>query len=171
MSFARHAVKCCARARARALCRPLCLGPSPGADSVEGVEVQPSELRTQVLGGYRRLMRARTELFAGDDYALQQSRLQLKAEFSANAGVADPDAVQGHLESIADVEDFMRNNLAQGVMNERGSFEVKLTPSHNTSRDESGKLEVNHVDNRDAAVDQQQPSMIEHSSAQDRTVT
>ena len=82
MSFARHAVKCCARARARALCRPLCLGPSPGADSVEGVEVQPSELRTQVLGGYRRLMLARTELFAGDDYALQQSRLQLKAEFS-----------------------------------------------------------------------------------------
>ena len=156
LNMAHNLLRCCARARAGF--RPLC--------SSSG------ELRTQVLGGYRRLMRARSELFAGDHYALQQSRLQLKAEFSANANEADPAALQQHLESIADVEDFMRNNLAQGVLNERGSFEVKLTTSHNASRDEDGKLEVNHVDNRAAEPTEASPSsMVEHSSAQDRTVT
>ena len=70
------------------------------------------------------------------------------ADYHRPEPLAHTGAVLSDTKSVAQ---RLRNNLAQGVMNERGSFEVKLTPSHNTSRDESGKLEVNHVDNRDAA--------------------
>ncbi len=38
-------------------------------------------LRSSVLGGYRRLMRLRLQVFVGDQYAIDQARLQLRAEF------------------------------------------------------------------------------------------
>jgi hypothetical protein len=37
-------------------------------------------LRSSVLGGYRRLMRLRLQVFVGDQYAIDQARLQLRAE-------------------------------------------------------------------------------------------
>ena len=146
----------------RMLCGATC-GPPP---SFPGPHLDSASLRVQVLGGYRRLMRARAKLFAGDDFALAQSRTKLKEEFLAKAGVSDAAKVTEHIDEITDVESFMRHNLAQGVLNERGSFEVKLTAEHNERRDADGKLEINHVDNKSGGVGP--PSMVEHSSATGR---
>ena len=122
-------------------------------------------LPTQVLGGYRRLMRARTTLFAGDAVALAESRAELKKNFAEKAGERDAAAIDKHIEEIYDVEGFMKFNLAQGVMNERGSFEVRLTEEHNDGHPDG--VEVNHVDNM-AAIAAKPSSIVETSEAATR---
>jgi len=39
-------------------------------------------LKSSVLGGYRRLLRLRLRVFQGDQYAMDQARLQLRTEFN-----------------------------------------------------------------------------------------
>lgn len=46
-------------------------------------------LRVSVLGGYRRLMRLRKRVFAGDQFAIDQARIQLRMEFMKHKGVTD----------------------------------------------------------------------------------
>lgn len=43
-----------------------------------------TSLRSSVLGGYRRLLRLRYQVFVGDQYAIDQARVQLRAEFLKN---------------------------------------------------------------------------------------
>lgn len=49
-----------------------------------------ASLRREVLGGYRRLMRARLTAFKGDTTMLNASKAQLRIEFSKNKEVTDP---------------------------------------------------------------------------------
>jgi len=46
-------------------------------------------LRRQVLGGYRRLMKLRKQVFAGDQFAIAASRAQLRQEFLKNKELKD----------------------------------------------------------------------------------
>ena len=136
---------------------PLCRTLSGGANDTAAVAAKQ---RSEVLGGYRRLMRARTTLFAGDAHAMAESRIELKKNFADKAGERDPAVIEKHIEEIYDVEGFMKFNLAQGVMNEGGSFEVVLTEDHNAGHPDG--VEVNHVDNMSAVA--ANPSVIVESS-------
>ncbi len=49
-----------------------------------------SALRAQVFGGFRRLMRLRHKVFAGDTYAIDQARLELRKQFFLHKDVTDP---------------------------------------------------------------------------------
>ena len=48
-----------------------------------------AKLRLEVLGGYRRLMKLRKQVFAGDQFAIGASRVQLREEFLKNKEVKD----------------------------------------------------------------------------------
>ena len=73
-----------------------------------------SALRSQVLGGYRRLLRARLIPFASDASALSSSRAELRTQFLANKAVADDAKIRELLKGVDDVEDMLLNGLVQG---------------------------------------------------------
>jgi hypothetical protein len=52
-----------------------------------------THLRSAVLGGYRRLMRLRLQVFAGDDFAISEARKTLRVEFSKNKSESDPEKI------------------------------------------------------------------------------
>ncbi|CAM9527474.1 unnamed protein product [Phaeothamnion confervicola] len=84
--------------------------------------------RLQVVAGFRRLMRARVELFAGDDFAMEASRVQLKAEFRKYRDVTDPKKLATLIKGITEVEEMMAYNVVQSRLNERGNYAVSMTP-------------------------------------------
>lgn len=49
-----------------------------------------ASLRGQVLGGYKRLLRARVVAFKDDTFMLQKSKEQLRLETEKNLAVTDP---------------------------------------------------------------------------------
>ena len=51
------------------------------ATAAAAAAMTSTDLRSSVLGGYRRLMRLRLQVFVGDQYAIDQARLKLRAEF------------------------------------------------------------------------------------------
>mmetsp|Transcript_4118 Transcript_4118/g.7873 ORF Transcript_4118/g.7873 Transcript_4118/m.7873 type:complete len:128 (+) Transcript_4118:30-413(+) len=82
--------------------------------------------RSAVLGGYRRLLRASRELFAGDRVALASSRVELRKNFLKHESETDPKVLQQLLTDIDEVETMMRENMLQAKLNERGNYEVEL---------------------------------------------
>lgn len=90
-------------------------------------------MRTQVLGGYRRLLRASRQAFRGDTFALQQARVALRENFEANAAVRDEAALQELVQGIDEAEGMLLHHIVQGrakaVDGDTGAprFEVKLT--------------------------------------------
>lgn len=58
-----------------------------------------ASLRREVLGGYKRLMRARLSAFKGDTTMLGASKEQLRIEFVKNQGVTDPAKIGERLQS------------------------------------------------------------------------
>ncbi len=89
-------------------------------------------MRTQVLGGFKRLLRARTKVFSGDENAMEASRKQLRAEFLKQRNETDVKKIEKHLVGIKEVEEMLLFNVVQGKSNERGNYEVKIEPQHTT---------------------------------------
>lgn len=85
--------------------------------------------RAAVLGGFRRLLRARKTLFAGDQAALSASLLELRKEFRRNADVSDGRQIQELLKGIDEVEEMMLHNFVQGTLNDAGAYEARI-PGH-----------------------------------------
>ena len=56
------------------------------------------------LSSFRRLMRARQKLFAGDEYALFNSRIELRKEFFKNKRAAGKE-LEDLLKGVDEVED------------------------------------------------------------------
>lgn len=89
--------------------------------------------RSQVLSGYRRLIRASQHAFRGDAFALQQARLALRENFAANRDVNDMAAIEEMIKSIDDAEGMLLHHIVQGkakesvVADQPPRFEVKLT--------------------------------------------
>ena len=96
----------------------------------------PTALRA--LSGYRRLLRARTKLFAGDERALRESATALRVEFEKNRNATGPpEHLEGLLGMIDEAEDMLLHGIVQGELNkERNVVEVKIGPEHEGKMDE-----------------------------------
>ena len=77
-----------------------------------------STSRSAVLSGYRRLFRARTSLFQGDDLAMRESRVAIRSEFLKNKNVQEGPHLQGLIGMIDEAEDMLRHGFARGNLNE-----------------------------------------------------
>lgn len=80
--------------------------------------------RVRVLAGYRRLLRARQQLFQGDTTALGASRLAIRDEFLKNqTAPTDGDHFEGLLTMVDEAEDMLRHQIVQGVLHpESGNY-------------------------------------------------
>lgn len=93
-----------------------------------------SAARSRVLSAYRRLFRARKQLFQGDTQAMQQSRIAIKSEFIKNKDVAPTsgDHFEGLLSMVDEAEDMLLHGIVQGRLNQ--------TSGHYGTFDSSGWL-------------------------------
>ncbi|KAL7477818.1 hypothetical protein ACHAW6_003618 [Cyclotella cf. meneghiniana] len=91
----------------------------------------------RAISGYRRLFRARRHLFSGDNRALRESRIAIRAEFDKNKNVAGPpEHIEGLLQMIDEAEDMLLHGIVRGELNrERNVVEVKIGPEHETRMD------------------------------------
>ena len=76
----------------------------------------------RALAGYRRLFRARQKLFQGDERALRESRVALRAEFEKNRVVTDAAHLEGLFVMIDEAEDMMLHGIVQGKLNDDGNY-------------------------------------------------
>ena len=75
--------------------------------------------RARVFAGYRRLFRARKNLFKRDEEALRESRVAIKAEFLKNKAVATEGThFEGLLTMIDEAEEMLRHGIVQGSLND-----------------------------------------------------
>ena len=104
-----------------------------------------SSTALRALSGFRRLFRARKQLFAGDTRALTESRFAIRAEFDKNRNVTGPpEHLEGLLSMIDDAEDMMLHGIVRGELNpERNVVEVKISPEHEANMDNET---MTHVD-------------------------
>jgi complex III assembly factor LYRM7 len=74
--------------------------------------------RSRVLAGYRRLFRARKELFDGDDRAMRESRVAIRSEFHKNRMAENSGPhFEGLLTMIDEAEDMLRTGFVRGELN------------------------------------------------------
>ena len=78
-----------------------------------------SSTAARAISGYRRLFRARNQLFQGDLRALKESRNAIRAEFDKNRFVTDPALLEGLLVMIDEAEDMMLHGIVQGKLNQQ----------------------------------------------------
>jgi hypothetical protein len=78
-----------------------------------------SVARARVLAGFRRLNKARAQLFLGDDNAMQVSRQQMRAEFEKNKYIttAGPE-FEALVAGIDEAADMLRNEILRGNLNQ-----------------------------------------------------
>ena len=89
----------------------------------------------RALSGYRRLFRARSILFQGDERALRESRVAIRAEFDKQKQ-APASQIPELLQMIDDAEDMLLHGIVRGELNEdRNVVEVKLGPEHESRMD------------------------------------
>ena len=104
-----------------------------------------SSTALRALTGFRRLFRARKQLFAGDTRALTESRFAIRTEFDKNRNVTGPpEHLEGLISMIDDAEDMMLHGIVRGELNpERNVVEVKISPEHEANMDNET---MTHVD-------------------------
>mmetsp|Transcript_27183 Transcript_27183/g.87850 ORF Transcript_27183/g.87850 Transcript_27183/m.87850 type:complete len:124 (+) Transcript_27183:42-413(+) len=85
------------------------------------------------LAAYRKLLRTRGTVFRGDDYAMRQTRDEIRRHFEENRGEADGERLAALFRDVDDVEDLLRNNVVQARQNDRGNFELKVPPQSSSS--------------------------------------
>ena len=103
-----------------------------------------SSSASRALSSFRRLMRARQKLFAGDSYALMSSRLELRKEFLKNKN-ANGKELEELLMGVNEVEDMMLHGILQGKVDEvSNTVQVRVMPEHTTKegKDTEGGIEV-----------------------------
>ena len=87
--------------------------------------MSPSAAR--VFAGYRRLFRARHSLFQGDDRAMRESRVAIRAEFEKNRNVPEGTHLEGLIGMIDEAEDMLLHGFARGDLNQdTGRYGTKL---------------------------------------------
>ena len=79
------------------------------------------------LASYRKLLRSVRHVFKRDAFAVQQAKIQLRAEFMKNSGVTDPDELSLLYKGVDEADEMLRFNIVQGTMNDRGNFNVDLS--------------------------------------------
>ena len=78
---------------------------------------------------YRNLLKAQRVLFAGDPAARAKARAETRMQFVEHAN-ASPEEVPALVRDAHDAADFLRENVAQAVRNERGNYEIQPTADH-----------------------------------------
>ena len=86
--------------------------------------------RPRVFSGYRRLFRARVKLFGGDERAMQESRIAIKAEFVKNRSITEAQNMEVCLTGVDEAEDMLLHQIMRGERNERGNYAIKVDPNH-----------------------------------------
>ena len=75
--------------------------------------------RARVLAGFRRLNKARVQLFAGDDHAMQVSRQQMRAEFEKNKYITSSGPeFEALVTGIDEAADMLRHEIVRGDLNQ-----------------------------------------------------
>ena len=71
------------------------------------------------VAGFRRLNRARIQLFRGDDHAMKESRIQLRAQFDANRSVPTSGPVFEELvKGMDEATHMLKHEIVRGDLNE-----------------------------------------------------
>ena len=78
---------------------------------------------------YRALLREQRKLFAGDLSGRFAARAETRMQFMQNAD-ASGEEVKKLLQDAEDTVLFIRQNIAQTVLNERGNYELSPSPEH-----------------------------------------
>lgn len=81
------------------------------------------------VAAYRELLKAQRSLFKGDAPARAAARLETRHHFLANAN-ASPEEAEALAADAFDTAGFLRENVAQTVLNERGNYELNPSAQH-----------------------------------------
>ena len=86
---------------------------------------------SRVLSGYRRLFRARKQLFQNDNRAMVESRAAIREQFEMNRNATGAQHIEGLLTMIDEAEDMLLHGIVQGELNEEtGNYQVKVKSEH-----------------------------------------
>lgn len=72
----------------------------------------------------RHVLRASRKAFAGDGEMLGVARANIRERFDANAGVTGADEIRRLHEEGFEAARFLRENVVQNTLNERGNYEA-----------------------------------------------
>jgi len=85
--------------------------------------------RSRVLSSYRRLFRARSRVFQGDDHALHQAKLAIRSEMAKTSSITSEEHLQGLLLTMDEAAHMLTHGIVQGKENEKGNYQVKVPSS------------------------------------------
>ncbi|KAK3251175.1 hypothetical protein CYMTET_39480 [Cymbomonas tetramitiformis] len=77
---------------------------------------------SRVINLYRQLLRERRTLFNGDTDNLRASLTEIRSHFENARFEQDESAIAKMVKDGQDAAQFMRNNVVQGKLNERGNY-------------------------------------------------
>jgi len=90
-----------------------------------------SSTAARALSGYRRLFRARKQLFQHDLHALRESGGAIRAQFVEHRNERDPAQLEELLAGVDEAEHMLLNEIVQGKLNESsGNYEIKVKKEH-----------------------------------------
>lgn len=103
-----------------------------------------SSTTSKVIGGFKRLMRARQSLFTGDERAMRESRIAIRTEYVKNRNVTDPVQIEGLIVMADEATDMLLHGIVRGELNQdKNAYEVKIKKEHADSMDSET---ITHVD-------------------------
>jgi hypothetical protein len=95
---------------------------------------------------YRQLLRSVKFAFRNDFYAINMAKLQLREEFLKNAHVTDGKELAELYKGVDEADEMLRFNIVQGVMNERGNYDVSLASEEHQTTVAAGQHRPHGVD-------------------------
>ncbi|KAG0610031.1 hypothetical protein M758_7G033300 [Ceratodon purpureus] len=98
--------------------------------------IEMAGARSEAVAVFRTLMRTRRQCFAGDPDLLAASAKEIRKEFEANRNVGPGEELESLISKAREGVEFMRVNIVQAKLNERGNYEMKVKPEH-----QGGELE------------------------------
>uniref|UniRef100_A0A6U7F7B5 Mitochondrial zinc maintenance protein 1, mitochondrial n=1 Tax=Haptolina brevifila TaxID=156173 RepID=A0A6U7F7B5_9EUKA len=84
---------------------------------------------SSAINAYRELLKAQRSLFDRDPDARTAARDETRQHFLANAAVAPEEAAALAADAL-DTAGFLRQNVAQAELNDRGNYELRVTKEH-----------------------------------------
>lgn len=82
---------------------------------------------------YRQLLRSAATAFKGDAAMLAAARQEIRGQFEASRQVADPQQQQQMLAEGLEAAEFIRTQIVQAAVNDRGNYEMAISPEHQGS--------------------------------------
>mmetsp|Transcript_52847 Transcript_52847/g.67767 ORF Transcript_52847/g.67767 Transcript_52847/m.67767 type:complete len:122 (-) Transcript_52847:155-520(-) len=100
---------------------------------------------------YRRLLKARTVAFRGDNLALSKAKEGIRQGFMLNRDVTDPTKLERMFQEVDEAEEMLRYHILQGKKNDRGNYDVKFTEEQASKISNHEKL--THIDGENIPVE------------------